>query len=152
METSLFGPPASSSPPRARARRIAAATTLQRTVRGRQARTSRRPAVGEVSAPQARDLEAALGPEWGVAVAACDPDAWAASSADGPADGAARGGGGVARRRARLALLETDHFWLSPTPERPSPRQWEGASHYQRTCHVSHLRDLRTKSARPHLT
>jgi len=101
-------------------------------------------ALQEPSPAQAQCLEADLGPEWGVAVAACDPGAWAAAGDDGPGDGQARDGNGVAWRRDRLELLETSVFWLCPAPESPATEPAWGGSKYQRTCHVSRFLDLKS--------
>ena len=101
-------------------------------------------ALQEPSQIQAGQIEADLGPEWGVAVGPCDPDAWAAAGPGGP-NAQARDGNGLAYRRARLTLLETSSFWLGPSPEEPAGNAgaW-GGSQYLRTCHVSYLRDKKT--------
>ena len=58
----------------------------------------------EPSPTQAAHLRADLGPAWGVAVAACDPQAWSVAGPSGPAEGQKRDGNGVAWRRDRLRL------------------------------------------------
>ena len=78
-------------------------------------------ALQEPSRVQALHLEADLGPDWGVEVGSCDPNAWAASSSDGPKDGQARDGNGVAWRRSRLELIERCAY--TPTPPAP-PWAW----------------------------
>ena len=100
-------------------------------------------ALQEPSPSQAKDLEYDLGPEWGVDVLACDPDAWDANGKDGPSEGDAREGNGIAYRKTRFKLLQGSCFWLSPTPDDPSytPTGW-GGSGFQRTCYKAILRDL----------
>ena len=66
----------------------------------------------EPSPTQAAHLQFDLGPAWGVAVAACDPEAWPAAGPAGPAEGQKRDGNGVAWRRDRLRLLSMDDFAL----------------------------------------
>ena len=93
-------------------------------------------ALQEPSPSQAKDLETDLGPEWGVDVLACDPDAWDAHGKDGPSEGDAREGNGIAWRKTRFKLIQGTCFWLSPTPDEPSGEAaaWGGTS-YQRTCY-----------------
>ena len=83
----------------------------------------------EPSPTQAEHLQVDLGPAWGVAVAACDPEAWRAAGPAGPAEGQKRDGNGVAWRRDRLRLLSMDDFAL------PSD------SPFKRTCVVARLLD-----------
>ena len=83
----------------------------------------------EPSPTQAAHLQVDLGPAWGVAVAACDPEAWRAAGPAGPAEGQKRDGNGVAWRRDRLRLLSMDDFAL------PSD------SPFKRSCVVARLRD-----------
>ena len=83
----------------------------------------------EPSFTQAAHLQFDLGPAWGVAVAACDPEAWRAAGPAGPAEGQKRDGNGVAWRRDRLRLLSMDDFAL------PSD------SPFKRSCVVARLRD-----------
>jgi len=83
----------------------------------------------EPSPTQAAHLQVDLGPAWGVAVAACDPEAWRAAGPTGPAEGQKRDGNGVAWRRDRLRLLSMDDFAL------PSD------SPFKRSCVVARLRD-----------
>jgi len=93
-------------------------------------------ALQEPSPAQAADIKADLGPEWGVLVTPCDPNAWEAEPETGPQDGQARDGNGVMWRRSRVDLVDTYTFWLSPSPEAPWPGA-EGAyggSIYQRSC------------------
>ena len=62
-------------------------------------------ALQEPSPVQVDDLEADLGPEWGVAAAPCDPDAWAATEPEG---GPPCSGNPAARSKtdiARFALM-----------------------------------------------
>ena len=68
-------------------------------------------ALQEPSPMQAADLQADLGPDWGVSVGACDPMAWDAEPELGPGDGQARDGNGFAWRRSRMQLLGSSHFW-----------------------------------------
>lgn len=89
---------------------------------------------------QARDLEEDLGPEWGVAVSPCDPDAWSADPY-GPADGQARDGNGIVWRRERMQLLDSYTFWLCEQPDAPAARPAWGGSAYQRTCFVATFKD-----------
>jgi len=104
-------------------------------------------AIQEASPTQAADIEAELGPEWGVAITACDPDAWANEPGYGPADGQAREGNGILWRKSRVDLLDSTTLWLTPEPEGPWRRAtpaWPDSSPYQRTCTVSQLFDSLT--------
>ena len=94
----------------------------------------------EPSPVQAEHMQEDLGDEWGVAVLACDPEAWAAApAAEGPA-AQARDGNGIAWRRARLALL-------SEVEELPLPSD----SGFKRSCVVARMRDRITGSALRHM-
>ena len=103
-------------------------------------------ALQEPSPAQAHDLTADLGPEWCVAVSACDPAAWEAAGASGPADGQARDGNGFVWNASRMELLEggVRTVWLN---DQPQSRPWSGpdgawgGSTYQRTAVLGRFRD-----------
>jgi len=104
-------------------------------------------ALQEPSPAQALDLEADLGPEWGVLVTPCDPDAWASAPGTGPAEGQARDGNGFVWRRSRLALLDSRTFWLAPDGAEEPWRGDEpafGGSMFQRTCVIATFADKDT--------
>ena len=105
-------------------------------------------AIQECSPAQATDLEHMLGPEWGVSVLPCNPNAWASAPDVGPSDGEMREGNGFIWRRSRMQHMDTNCFWLSPQPERPWVNEdtaW-GGSVYQRTCVVGRFLDIRSGS------
>lgn len=116
-------------------------------------------ALQETSSAQITDLRTALGSDWGVEAANCDPEAWTTCpDATGPADPGRREGNGLVWRRSRLQFLDVKTFWLSSSPDAPWPveaimdengneRGWVGAwggSPYQRTCMLVRFKDLRT--------
>ena len=94
-------------------------------------------ALQEPSRAQALHLEADLGADWGVEVGSCDPNAWAASSSDGPKDGQARDGNGVAWRRSRLELLERCADAAPPSPLPPGQIPDRTRAHVPESAHVS---------------